>query len=391
MSFFDLYQKKRYRVVMSSGTIKRYLVDQIREDLESKMVFLGGPRQVGKTTLSLILDKDPGYLNWDIPTNRRQILAGQWPDKNLLILDEIHKYRKWRNLLKGFYDAMVSKQLRKRRVLVTGSARLDTYRYGGDSLQGRYHYLRLLPLTLKELGGGAKTLFDLMKLGGFPEPFFSQSERQAQRWRNEYFSRLLREDIRDLENLKDLGTLELLAVRLPECVGSPLSVNALREDLGPAHATIRKWIELFERLYYVFRIPPMGGSKIRAVKKEAKLYFFDWMYVQDEGARFENMIAVHLCKYIYWLQDTQGKLVELRYFRDTDGREVDFVVLERNKPILFVECKKQAKHVPQSLRYLKAKYPGTESIVLSLNDHKEVITSEGIRICAASEWLMTLV
>src|SRR3989338_3677030 len=235
---------------MSSFT--RYLQSQVEEDLKEKMVFMGGPRQVGKTTLALqILKRSAGYLNWDVAPDREKILKRELTVGSLLVFDEIHKYRSWRNYLKGLYDQTRG----KRRILVTGSARLDYYRFGGDSLQGRYHYLRLHPLSAAELGiTGLKDLKALLELGGFPEPFLHQDTGKAKRWSLEYRRRLIREDIVSLEAVQDLGNLELLILRLPELVGSPLSINALREDLRVNHRTVDKWLAILERLYAIFRL-----------------------------------------------------------------------------------------------------------------------------------------
>ncbi|MCI0657039.1 MAG: ATP-binding protein, partial [Acidobacteria bacterium] len=337
----------------------RYLASQIQADLRRKMVFLGGPRQVGKTTLALkLLGSRKGYLNWDIPEHRTAILERRLPDVSFLVLDELHKYRSWRNWLKGLYDQRGGEL----RVLVTGSARLDLYRFGGDSLQGRYHYLRLHPLSAAELRlSSPKELMTLLRLGGFPEPYYGGSETEARRWSREYRTRLVREEIVALERVQDLGNLELLMLRLPDLVGSPLSINALREDLQVSHKTLTRWVQAFERLYAVFRLAPFGAPRLRAVKKEQKHYHFDWAVVPHGAARFENLVASHLLKWVHFLEDTQGRDVELRYFRDSDGREVDFVVVEGKKPLLCVECKWADEDIDRSLRYLKARCPGCDA------------------------------
>jgi len=353
------------------------------------MVFLGGPRQVGKTTLARsILPGDAKYLNWDIPAHRERVLKRLLPDTDDWVFDELHKYRRWRAFLKGVYDEFGD----RRRILVTGSARMDLYRFGGDSLQGRYHYLRLHPLSFAELGTrSAGDLNALFRLGGFPEPFLGGSEARAKRWSIEYRNRLVRDDVATLETVRDLGTMEQLMLALPERVGSPLSRNSLREDLELNHETVSRWLEIFERLYAIFRVSPFGAPKLRAVKKEQKHYHFDWSLVPEDGPRFENMVASHLLKWLHFLLDTEGRELELRYFRDVAAREVDFVVLERRKPIMLVEAKLSAEPVAQSLRYLKQRYPTVDAYQVHLRGTRESVTPEGIHLWGAERFLRTLV
>jgi len=367
----------------------RYLARQVRQDLGRKMVFVAGPRQVGKTTLAKSLPgASAGYLNWDVAEHRDRILRGELPPAKLWVFDEIHKYRRWRGFLKGLYDARSAGQ----RILVTGSARLDLYRHGGDSLQGRYHLLRLHPLSFAELQmKSAADLRTLLTLGGFPEPFLGGSEVEARRWSREYRTRLVREDVADLERVQDLATLETLALRLPELVGSPLSVNALREDLQVSHKTAARWIAVLERLYSLFRLPPFGNPRIRAVKKEQKHYQFDWSLVPEEPARFENLVASHLLKWVHFEQDRAGRDLELRYFRDTDGREVDFVVVERRKPLLIVETKWGDDAIDKGLRYLKAKFPAADAWQITATGRKDHRSPDGIRVAPAARFLSGLV
>jgi len=367
----------------------RYLFKQINSDLKKKMVFLGGPRQVGKTTLAKkLLGQHKGYLNWDVPEHREAILKRELPDSNFLVFDELHKYKNWRNYLKGLYDDKDKNQ----KILVTGSARLDYYRFGGDSLQGRYHYLRLLPLSVAELDiKNSKDMLDLLKLGGFPEPFFSSSEVESKRWSREYRQRIINEDLTSLERIHDIGNMQLLLIRLPELVGSPLSINSLREDMQLSHKTISNWLEILERLYAIFRVSPFGAPKIRAVKKEQKHYHFDWTLINDESIKFENMVAVHLLKWVSYMEDTKGSNMELRYFRDVDGREVDFVVTEDNKPSMFIECKWNDAEISKGFKYLKAKFPNVKSWQISAIGKKDYISMDKIRVCNAVDFLRTLV
>lgn len=369
--------------------MERYLRGQVDADLRRKMVFIGGPRQVGKTTLALqVLGSTVGYLNWDVAEHREAILRRELPVSPILAFDELHKYRLWRGYLKGLHDA----QKPARRILVTGSARLDYYRFGGDSLQGRYHYLRLHPLSVAELKmDTARGLQDLLRLGGFPEPFLGATEVEARRWSREYRTRLVREDVTSLERIEDLGSLELLLLRLPDLVSSRLSLNALREDLQVSHKTVQKWMAVLERLYAVFLVSPFGAPRIRAVKKSQKHYHFDWSLVPEMPQRFENLVGSHLLKWVHFEIDARGRDLELRYFRDVEGREVDFVVVEGKKPLLLVECKWGDDQVSPSLRYLKARFPTADAWQVSATGTKDFETPEGLRVAPALKLLATLI
>jgi len=367
---------------------KRYLTQQVKQDLVRKMVFVGGPRQVGKTTLAKsLLKNNTGYLNWDVAKHREQILNKELPVSPLWVFDEIHKYRTWRNYLKGLYDIKSPQQ----QIMVTGSARLDYYRYSGDSLQGRYHYLRLHPLSLAELHSkNQNDLMDLLQLGGFPEPYFSGSKTQSKRWSREYRTRLIREDLVQLERVQDVGTIELLAMRLPELVGSPLSINALREDLQVSHKAVSNWIEILERLYAIFRLTPFGAPKIRAVKKEQKHYHFDWTLVTDESLRFENLVASALLKWVHFQQDVNGEDINLCYFRDVDGREIDFIIIQNKKPVTLIECKWNDTTLSPALKYMKTRFPDCTAWQISAMGKKDFVGELGIRTCPARVFLATL-
>ncbi|MDD5627531.1 MAG: AAA family ATPase [Elusimicrobia bacterium] len=342
--------------------LQRYLRRPVSADLARKMVFVGGPRQVGKTTFALGLlgpradESHPAYQSWDSTQDRERLLAGELPPgQPLVLLDEIHKFARWRNLLKGFYDKHKSGVS----FLVTGSARLDYYRKGGDSLQGRYHYYRLHPLSLAEVDAEMRpsSLEHLMRYGGFPEPFLRGDDREWRRWLRELRERVVHEDLRDLERVREVSLIDLLLHHLPACVGSPLSVKSLSSLLQVAHESVESWISVLERLYVCFRIAPFGGPRIRAVKKEKKLYLWDWSQVPEPGPRFENLVACQLLKYCHWQEDVEGRSMELRYLRDTDKREIDFVVLREGKPEFAVECKTGESAPSSAARYFRARTP----------------------------------
>jgi predicted AAA+ superfamily ATPase len=338
---------------------KRYLTPFLKNDLSEKVVLLGGPRQSGKTTLGFSLmdlnadQFSPEYYNWDRSGDRKRILGEEYPQgKSLLVFDEIHKFKKWKNYLKGLADHYKG----VRPILVTGSAKLNVFRKGGDALTGRYHYWTLHPYSLSEFAPKPSPidLKALLKFGPFPEPLFKQSETFHRRWQNERSEQVLQEDIKDLSQVRDITQLEILLDLLPSKVGAPLSIQSIRNDLQTAHESVVKWIQIFQNLYVVFEIMPFGAPKIRAVKKEKKLYFYDWSMISDEpnqGFRFENLVACHLLKYCDFVQQSQGFKMELRFLRDTDKREVDFVVLKDKKPIFAVECKTGDREISKSILY----------------------------------------
>ncbi len=388
-------------------TLKRYLHDLIVEDLAQKMVFLAGPRQVGKTTLAKdIMNESPAglYYLWDNRNDRRELLKAQWPaEPTTVVLDELHKYRKWKQWIKGEFD----KYRDHLHFIVTGSARLDIYRKGGDSLQGRYRHYRLHPFSLNELhhrsnkivpmkelvfpGPAHDDALDaLFKYSGFPEPFVGQSTRTHRRWQKDRMDRFFREDVRDLENLRDLSSIQLLADLLPERVGSPLSLNSLREDLEVSHKALTHWMDVLENLYYVFRIRPFTTTKIRGLKKEPKAYLWDWTLANDEGARFENMIASHLLKLCHFLEDSEGYRIELHYLRDIQKHEVDFMVAVDRKPWFAVEVKTSSDRVAPALNYFgsRLKIPFLYQVVLK---GERDFMEDGVRVIPAAKFLSGLV
>lgn len=334
----------------------RYITSHILDDLKRKMVFVGGPRQVGKTTLAkAILTSnypDGRYLNWDFDEDRQDILQKRWSTDNpLLIFDELHKFPKWKGWIKGIYD--VSHDLHS--FLITGSARLDVYRRGGDSLLGRYHYWRLHPFTLDEIPKGIspKDAFErLMTLGGFPEPFLEGDERIARRWRRERFDRVLREDVRDLEPVRNIQLLSIFLDLLRYRVGGLVVLSNLARDLEISPKTTKAWLETLERMYLVFCVRPYTKSLPRAVRKPPKVYFFDnGDVLGDEGARFENLVATSLLKRLHYLEDSQGYKYELRYIRDKEGREVDFAIVKEGELEELIEVKYSDDSIARSLSY----------------------------------------
>lgn len=388
--------------------LKRYLEPYIHKDVKDKMVFISGPRQVGKTTLSKELGRKYfsdvySYLNWDNRQDRKAILGESFEaDKKLIIFDEIHKYKGWKNYLKGEFD----KYHNKFSMVVTGSARLDLYRKGGDSLLGRYHPYRLHPLSVAELAGNSilsnpfeelnfagsyeKELNQLLLFGGFPEVCLKHDERLLRRWHNERADLLIKEDIRDIEAIRDISALQVLVDILPGKVGSLFSLNSLKEDLQVTHKTIAFWIDVLEKFYYHYRIYPFQSTRVKSLRKEPKLYLWDWSEVEDEPARFENLVASHLLKLCHFLSDVQGYKAQLYYLRDKEQREVDFLVCIGTKPWFCVEVKNSCVDVPVSLKYFSSRLKAPFSYVV-VKEEKVDFLKGAFRIISASKFLGGLV
>ncbi len=386
---------------------KRYLHEFITEDIKDKMVFIAGPRQVGKTTMArqIQLFTEQLYLNWDNSKDRKQILKAEWPsDSTLIVLDEIHKYKKWKTWIKGEFD----KHKANIHFLVTGSARLDIFRRGGDSMQGRYHLMRLHPLSVAEIENRKnnheifnKLNFDrdvsaedatrtLFLSSGFPEPFYKQNQRFLRRWQNEKLDRFLREDLRDLERLPDYSQIEILSHMLLERAGNPLSINNLREDLEVSFKAVKNWVEILEKMYFCFRVFVYTSNKYASLKKETKLYLWDWSSVVNDGARLENMVASHLLKFCHYLHDIHGHRTELRYLKDSDHREVDFVVTVNNKPWFMVEVKTSDESPSPALNYFGDRLKVDERYQVVLNGTRDFMSNK-IRVMPLAKFLSALV
>jgi len=374
-------------------TMERARKQFVANDLEQKMVFLSGPRQVGKTTLAKsLVDRWPSlyYLNFDSADDRRIVLKRRWDRQApLVVFDEIHKWSGWKRMLKGVYDTEGIPP----RILVTGSARLDLYRKGGDSLAGRYFLHRLLPLSVAELKGAmdpVEALDQLMALGGFPEPFLRGTETRARRWRKLYLERLLREDVRDISDIADIHSLSLLVELLRERVGSPLSFASLARVLQVSPHTVRRWLEVLESIYLVFRVTPYHRNIARAVTKEPKVYFYDAGLVRgDPGAVLENVVAVCLLKAVRFREDTLGEDVRLHYLRDREKREVDFVLAVDGLANELIEVKRSDAGVTRGLNYFHQRLPEIPAVQLVARLPRP-LSAGTIRVEPAASWLAEL-
>jgi uncharacterized protein len=364
--------------------MERAQTPYILRDLKKKMVFLVGPRQVGKTWLAKKIAKqyaNPLYLNYDRFEDRDMIKKEGWPDKtDLLILDEIHKMPDWKNFVKGVFDT----KPQTLHMIVTGSARLETFRQGGDSMAGRFFRHRLLPFSYKELPEEKTDSIErLIVRGGFPEPFCAPGQIDADRWRNQYIDGLVRTDVLDFERVHDLRTIQTVLELLRRRVGSPVSLNSIAEDVQVSPNTVKRYIEIMEALFIVFRLTPYSRNIARSLLKEPKIYFFDTgMVIGDEGAKFENMLAVSLLKHVCGMIDYLGKQMDLLYIRTKDGEEIDFCITEKGVPVRIVEAKAGGKDFGTSLRKIHHHY-GFPAVAVIKNLKRE-FKDNGIPVMPAA-------
>ncbi len=354
----------------------------IWKDLSSdkNMILLAGSRQVGKTTLAHIISRsftNHVYFNWDIPEHRKNFLENPTffetverkdPSTPLVVLDEIHKYKDWKNYLKGVYDAFREDYL----FLVSGSGRLDLYQKGGDSLAGRYLLFHLWPFTISERGGRTRDMedflkhplfitmenaeelkeiwFELSERSGFPEPFLSGRTRTYRRWSNIYSQQLIREDVRDLSGVKSVTDMETLYFLLPSKVGSPISIPSLARDLKVSYNSVRSWLGVFERFFLTFSIGPWTKKIVRAIQKERKVYIWDTPRIKDAGARFENMVAQELWRAVTVWNDLGYGAFSLHFIKNKEQQEVDFLIANEGEPLLLLEARLSGTQPSKSLR-----------------------------------------
>ena len=377
---------------MSHNSSVREFAGRVQTDLARKLVLLTGARQAGKTTLArqLMAHFEPAqYLNWDVPADRQLIVQNAWsPKVRLVVFDEIHKMRDWKAFLKGAWDGRSAGQA----MLVTGSARMDTFRQGGESLAGRYFNWRLHPFSVRELmvtnGLTASAALErLLTRGGFPEPCLAESDIDADRWRAQYATDLIREDVLEFSRVHELRTMQLLFEMLRERVGSPVTLLKLAQALQISPTTATRYVEILESLYIVFRVTPWHRDVARSLLKEAKVYFLDTGLVKgDAGIKLENAVAAMLLKHCHHRQDAEGKAITLHTIRDKERHEIDFVLADGDSVTDLVEVK-LSDATPSAYLHRMAERMAPARAVQIVGDLRQPAQHGRVEVADAATWL----
>jgi uncharacterized protein len=387
------------------------------------MVLLSGPRQAGKTTVAKLVAQsfvNSLYFNWDMGEHRARLVKNRHffeemerkdTSAPLVILDEIHKCRDWKNYLKDIYDEFHEAYT----FLVSGSGRLDIYEQGGDSQAGRCFLFHLFPFTVAELSNRRLTLASFLAdplrvsmdryqelqeiwkrlavLSGFPEPYLSGRETTYFRWTETYARQLVREDVRDLSDVRSIQDIETLYMLLPAHVGRPLSVPALAGDLQVSYNAVRAWVDILERFYLIFSVPTWTAKISRAIQKERKVYLWDYPRIKDTAARFENMVAAELWRAVTAWNDGGYGNYSLHFIKNKEKKEVDFLIAREGSPLLLVEAKLMEMEPTKSLRAFQKAInvpavqltdSGGEGYRLFSNDDQKIM------VCQACQWLAQL-
>ena len=396
--------------------MKRPIHALIAKDLARKLVFVTGPRQIGKTTLSQQLQADCApaqYFNYDVAADKVRIERFGWlPTSKLVVLDELHKMPQWKGWLKGVWDGRSPQQ----QLLVTGSARMDTFRQAGDSLAGRYFSWRLHPISVREWCTSSpaseagqpptheEALTHLLNRGGFPEPCLYEATPQgdvdARRWREQYANGLVREDVLEFSRIQEIGSMRLLLDILRTRVGSTLSLASLGRDLGVSQPTVKRYIDVLQALYIVFMVQPWHHNIARSLQQAPKIYFFDTGMVnppagftsdspEAHGARFENAVAGMLLKHVHFLQDSQAAPVDLHYVRDKAGAEIDFTLSNEQQLTHLIECKWRDDTPHRAFGKFGDAWPQAQRLQL-VRFLRNAQVHKGVTILPAAPWLADL-
>ena len=376
--------------------MERFYTKPFQEFASSKIILITGPRQSGKTTLTQFFSGSQTYLNYDSEEDRTIFGEKSWSrDTDFVIFDELHKMKHWKRWLKGIVDTEGYKPC----PVVTGSARLDAYRKAGDSMAGRYFQYRVHPLDLRELSrvekkfDAQKNLEKLLLYSGFPEPFLKGTQKFYNLWKKTHLDIILRQDIPDLENIRQIKSMEILIGLLAERVGSPLSVLSLSRELQCSDKTVKRWLEAFENMYMLFKITPFHKNIARANLKMPKYYFYDFVRVKNNGARLENLVACSLLKECHFKQDCLGENWELFYLNKRGGGEIDFVITKDGLPHTLLEVKLSEDKPSKNFAIIERDFPSHSNVIRKIqlvkNLKREKTYPNGIEIRRLKDWLLS--
>ena len=371
--------------------MRRHYSDYLSEYLNKKIILLTGPRQSGKTTLSKMLSKSHYYLNYDSDEDQEIMKLQSWDEtKDVVIFDELHKKPKWKQWIKGIYDTSTMPPA----MVVTGSARLDTYKKTGDSLAGRYFQYRLHPFDIRELYqlnneiNIDETIESLLEYSGFPEPFLENKKSFYNRWKKTHLDIILRQDLMILEDVRNIKSIEQLIELLRTKVGSPISYSGLAQQLQCSDKTVKQWLTLLENMYVIFKLTPYHQRISKGILKQSKYYFFDNVRVTDSGARLENLVANSLIKECHFREDCYGEIWNLHYLRKSTGEEVDFLITNDENPYCMVEVKSSdTKRSKQMTKFKNELGDEVKQVQLVKNIEREYNFPDGYEIKKLGEWL----
>ena len=375
-------------------TMHRIYTPHLREYAGRKIILVTGPRQVGKTTLAKMLSDSCTYLNYDNEEDRRILAEKSWDrSRQFVLFDELHKMPKWKQWIKGVFDTEGPKPS----LVVTGSAKLDIHRKLGDSLAGRYFQYRIHPLDICELHQLAKfqkadpkkTLTQLLKCSGFPEPFLEGNEKFYNMWKKTHMDVMLKQDMLE-EGMRDIRGMETLVSLLKNRVGSPLSYLSLSRDLQRNDKTVKNWLTSLENIYVVFKLTPFHKNMARANLKKPKYYFYDIARVAEASARLENLVACALLKECHFRQDCLGEEWELFYIGQKGGEEIDFLLAKDGRPKIALEVKTGQNTPSKNFHILGDAFPHIKKIQLVRNLKREKTFPDGLEVRDLSNWLKTL-